>query len=113
MKLGRLMLVGIFVCGAAAADEYHDQMERLKVLDKRCEQARAAKLGPIRATLVKECVGDQRRSLQDCQGEYSTHGESITGVRGNVIRGLFYDLPECKEAEQAWKAWEAKQPLHR
>jgi len=107
------VLLAALLFASAWADDYHDEMPRLKALDQRCEQARTARLAPIRENLIRDCTTDQRRSLQDCQGEFSTHGESTTGVRGNVVKGLFYDLPECQAAAQAWEAWQAKQPLRR
>jgi hypothetical protein len=108
-----LLLAVCFVCGASGADDYYEQMNRLKALDKRCEQARAAKLAPIRNRLVQDCLKDRRKSLQDCQHEALMYGESTIGPNRNVIRGLYYDLPECQQAEQAWKAWEESQPLTR
>ena len=58
-----LLLAASFVCGAAGADDYDEQMNRLKALDKRCEQARAVKLAPIRDRLVQDCLKDQRRNV--------------------------------------------------
>jgi hypothetical protein len=114
MKNGRmLLLVSSFVCGAAGADDYYEQMDRLKALDKRCEQARAIKLAPIRDRLVQDCLKDRHKSLPDCQHESMAYGESTTGPNRNLIRGLYYDLPECQQAAQAWKQWEESRPLIR
>jgi hypothetical protein len=109
----RLLLAAGFFCGAVSADDYHEQMKRLKALDARCEQARQIQLAPIRERLIQECRTDRRRSLQDCQADFSWYGESTIGPNRNVIRGLFYDLPECQQASQAWEAWEKSQPLKR
>lgn len=100
-------------CTTTLADDYHEQQARLKALDKRCEQARQKVLRPVRENLIQKCVGTERRALQDCQLEFNEYGESTTGPRGNVIRGLYYDLPECAEAKRAWDAWEASQPMRR
>jgi hypothetical protein len=108
-----LLLAASFVCGAAGADDYYEQMNRLKALDKRCEQARAIVLAPVRDRLVQDCLKDRHKSLQDCQHESMAYGESTTGPNRNFIRGLYYDLPECQQAAQAWKAWEESRPLIR
>ena len=108
-----LLLATGLVCGAVGADDYYGQMNRLKALDKRCEQAREVKLAPIRDRLVQDCQKDRHKTMQDCRDEFSGYGQSTTGPNRNFIRGLYYDLPECLQAEQAWKAWEASQPLIR
>jgi hypothetical protein len=105
-----LLLATGLLCSTAGADDYYQQMERLKALDQRCEQARQAKLAPIRAGLVKECLKDRRKSQQDCEGEAMGYGESTTGPNNNVIQGMYYDLPECQQAAQAWKKWEESRP---
>ena len=108
-----LLVAASFVCGAAGADDYYQQMNRLKALDQRCEQARAVKLAPIRDRYLQDCLKDRHKTLQDCQLEAAAYGESTTGPRSNFIRGMYYDLPECQQAAQAWKAWEDSQPLMR
>jgi hypothetical protein len=114
MKMGTILLM-IFgcVCRLAAADDYHKQMNNLKALDQRCEQARAVKLAPVREQYVRDCLQDRRRSRQDCQEEARWYGESTSGPNRNFIRGMYYDLPECQEAAQAWKAWEDARPVVR
>ena len=114
MKNSSMLLVAAsFVCGAAGADDYYEWMNRLKALDQRCEQARAVKLAPIRDRYLQDCLKDRHKTLQDCQLEAMAYGESTTGPRSNFIRGMYYDLPECQQAAQAWKAWEDAQPLMR
>jgi hypothetical protein len=113
----RLMLLTLgavaFGASLAIADGYHDQQARLKELDKRCEEARQAALKPVRAGLVTQCVDTDRRGRQDCELHYANYGESTTGARGNIIKGMFYDLPACQEAQRAWESWEASQPLRK
>ena len=105
-----VLLAGGLACGAAAADDYYEQMAHLKALDQRCEQARAVKLAPIREQYIKDCLEDRHKILQDCQFEASQIGESVRGPRGGLVRGQYYDLPECQEAAQAWKKWEESRP---
>ena len=107
-----LLLIAVLSGGATGADDYYQQMGRLKALDSRCEQARLEKLAPIRQRLIDQCIKEARKYYtgQDCQNEYVAYGNSTVGPNSNLIRGQYYDLPECVEAARAWIEWEASQP---
>jgi hypothetical protein len=103
----------LFFCVASALATSDDGQERLRLLDQKCEAARAAKLAPIRADLARKCEQERRYSAdrkQECELEMSTYGNTFTGARGAAIRGLYYDLPECVTADAAWREWEASRP---
>lgn len=106
---------GFILCGmacAAWAAADLDQ-EQLRQMDRKCEEARSAKLAPIRAELARKCEQEQRylgNQKRDCALEVSTYGNTFTGPRGAAIRGMYYDLPECVAAAEAWKKWEASRP---
>ena len=96
------LLVALATSASAA---FSLTLEELRVLDRRCEEARAAALEPIRARLARECEQSRPQSSnpkEECAVELSTYGNNRTGARGNVIPGMFYDLPECKAAQAAW-----------
>lgn len=98
-------------CAAWAAADL-DQ-EQLRQMDRKCEEARSAKLAPIRAELARKCEQEERylgNQKRDCALEVSTYGNTFTGPRGAAIRGMYYDLPECVAAAEAWKKWEASRP---
>lgn len=105
----------ILLCSAitgawAAADPDEEQ---LRQMDRQCEDARAAKLAPIREALARKCEQEQRylgNPKRDCALEASTYGNTFSGARGAAIRGQYYDLPECVAASEAWKKWEASRP---
>jgi len=104
----------LFLCcaGSALATSDDDQ-QRLRLLDQKCEDARAAKLAPIRAQMARQCEQERRYSAdprQECELEMSTYGNTFSGPRGAAIRGQYYDLPECVAASAAWKEWEASRP---
>jgi hypothetical protein len=85
----------------------------LRALDQRCEDARTRALTPIRQQLARDCMQNKPYSAnpkQECETEVSTYGNSRTGARGNVVPGLFYDLPECQQAQAAWKQWDDTRP---
>ena len=71
-----------------------DRNARQAELDVACEAAREAKLAPLRAQFVEECVEkDQRPDRASCERFYADFGNR-TGDRAP----LFYDLPECVAA---------------
>jgi len=76
----------------ALADRNRDQEQAR--LDAVCEEARQAKLVPMREQLVEDCVknGD-RRDRESCETFYADYGAQA-GRRAP----LFFDLPECVEA---------------
>ena len=104
------LIAGSAVCSALAIALSE---EELRELDRKCEEARRAALAPIRAKLARECEQARPRSpdpREECEIELSTYGNSRTGAKGNVIPGLFYDLPECKAAQAAWEEWDKSRP---
>jgi hypothetical protein len=95
-----IVLIAAAFLPALAAAQSDSEMNRLRELDRKCEEARAARLAPKRQELIERCVKEQKRSREDCIGEFGDWGNTrgtATGARG----GEFYDLPECKAADEA------------
>jgi hypothetical protein len=85
----------------------------IRALDAKCEEARAARLAPVRRDLAKQCEQEPRRGAnkeEECRLETSTYGDTFRGPRGAAIEGMFYDLPECLAARTAWQSWEKDRP---
>jgi len=107
---------GLLLCSVACttwATADLDEVQQLREMDKKCEQARAAKLAPLRQQLARKCEQEERylgNRKRDCELEVSTYGDTFNGPRGAAIRGMYYDLPECVAASEAWKKWEASRP---
>jgi hypothetical protein len=106
---------GLLLCGVACATwaATDPDEEQLRQMDAKCEEARAAKLAPIRQQLTRRCEQEQRylgNQKRDCALEMSTYGNTFSGARGAAIRGMYYDLPECVAAAEGWKKWEASRP---
>ena len=106
---------GFILCGMACATwaAADPDEEQLRQMDRKCEEARSAKLAPLRAELARKCEQEQRylgNQKRDCALEVSTYGDTFSGARGAAIRGMYYDLPECVAAAEAWKKWEASRP---
>jgi hypothetical protein len=105
-----LLLWCVAAIALAATDPTEEQ---LRQLDRKCEEARAAKLAPVRAELARQCEQEERylgNQKRDCALEVSTYGDTFSGARGAAIQGKYYDLPECVAATNAWKKWEASRP---
>jgi len=95
----------------AAADDYQEQIARIKALDERCEAARAAKLAPTREELAQRCAGQTGRPLDECRREASTYGDRSKRGQAGPSRG--FDVPECKEAAAARRAFESSMTSRR
>ncbi len=105
------LLLGLGASGTWAASDLDE--EKLRMMDQKCEEVRAAKLAPVRERMARECEQETRylgNPRRDCALEMSTYGNTFSGARGAAIRGQYYDLPECVAAAEAWKKWEATRP---
>jgi hypothetical protein len=82
----------ILLAGVAGAADQSDADKQAE-LDRRCEEARAVKLAPIRADIYKDCVEKK-------QGDEAYCRRSADGYNGNRKNGAprFYELPECQAA---------------
>jgi hypothetical protein len=96
----------IFALAAYAVASYaagDPETDRLVAQDKKCDEARAAKLKPIRAALVEKCVNEEKRPRSVCEVELSTYGDAHTSLANlSAINRQFEDLPECVAARQGW-----------
>ena len=96
-----LLLGSASAAGAPTIAQVH-------ALDRQCEAARAVKLKPIRARKVRQCVA-RGRSRAHCATFFSTYGNNSSRVHGGVVRGAFYDLPQCVAARKALTRMQAAQ----
>ena len=67
----------------------------------RCEAARQQKLEPIRERKIAQCKRSAHQPTAGCETYYSTYGNNSNHANGSVVRGQFYDLPECAAARRA------------
>ncbi len=85
-----LACMSLFLGTAAAGNREAKQAE----LDAACEQAREAKLAPLREQYIEECVKNKEQpDRKSCEVFYADYGAQ-SGHRAP----LFYDLPECVKA---------------
>lgn len=97
MRVNRILIplaAGLVLATGAgyAGDDEH--AARQAELDAACEAAREAKLAPLRAQYIEECVAkEQRADRAACERFYADYGN-----RSGDRAPLFYDLPECVAA---------------
>lgn len=80
------------------------ESQRLKALDARCMEARAAKLEVVQSEKVAACIqtGEQR-SKAECERYWSDYGWGAVTKRGGRNPNLSADIPECVAAFEAWE----------
>ena len=80
------------------------QEPSLQELQQRCEQAREAKIAPLRQEAIDECItsNPRRRDVEDwCAQFYSDFGQGGRTASGHFRQPMFNDLPECVEYREA------------
>lgn len=90
-----LALLLTLVAGAPALS----QAASLQELEQRCQQAREAKISPLRETAIQDCVNANRssRTLAECQRMNADFGQGGGIVGGGFRTPMFNDLPPCVE----------------
>ena len=95
----------IFYCFAFSLAALASAQEpSLQQLQQRCEQAREAKIAPLRQEAIEECVAreSRRRDVQEhCERFYSDFGQGGRTASGHFRQPMFNDLPECVEYREA------------
>ena len=105
----RFVIAVTILCLLAGEASAQEAVDRVAALDKQCEAARQDKLKPIRAQKIEQCVANGNRSRDSCEIFYSTYGNNSNHANGSVIRGQFYNLPECVTARKALRGMQNKQ----
>ena len=80
------------------------QEPSLQELQARCEQAREAKIAPLRQEAIEECIASEsrRRDVEAwCERFYSDFGQGGRTASGHFRQPMFNDLPECVEYREA------------
>ena len=67
-------------------------------LDRRCEDAREAMIGPLREAEIEKCVKTETGDQAWCEAFWADYGAPSRTASGALIPGMFYDLTECTEA---------------
>ena len=94
-----ISLVAVFMVSSVSAQE-----PSLQQLQQRCEQAREAKIAPLRQQAIEECItnNSRRRDVEDwCERFYSDFGQGGRTQSGHFRQPMFNDLPECQAYREA------------
>ena len=75
----------------------------VKELELRCEQAREAKLRPLRDAEIAKCKETPGRDPEYCERFFKDLGNAARLPNGTTKPRLFDDLPECVAAFEARK----------
>jgi len=67
-------------------------------LDRRCEEAREAMIAPRRAAEIEKCIQSGTGDQAWCETFWADYGAPSRTASGELVPGMFYDLPECTEA---------------
>ena len=95
------LLLGSILSLSSSPVTAQSDVDRVDALNARCEASRQAKLEPIRRQKIARCEAGADKPTAGCAVYYSTYGNNSNHVNGSVVRGLFYDIPECRQAQKA------------
>jgi hypothetical protein len=69
-------------------------------LDARCDEAREAKIAPLREAEIANCKQDKREDPIFCERFNADFGDGGRTFNGSIRPRMFDDLPECVQALQ-------------
>jgi len=69
-------------------------------LDNRCEDAREAKIAPLRTAEIERCKKQPRSDPEFCESHNADFGDGGRTMSGAMRPRMFDDIPECVEALQ-------------
>jgi hypothetical protein len=92
------IVLAIASCGGIVlADDETD----VAALQLKCEQAREARLKPMRDAEIAKCKADRTRDPEYCDRFWKDLGDATRLPNGAMKPRLFDDLPECVAAAKA------------
>ena len=96
MLAGALAIISLLADGLAAGDEMS-----VRMLEQQCEQAREAKLKPIRDAEIARCKAEERNDPAFCERYWRDYGNAVRLLNGKMQPRKFDELPECAAAREA------------
>jgi hypothetical protein len=72
----------------------------LAELDRRCDQAREAKIAPLREAEIAHCKAQPRSDPAFCESHNADFGDGGRTMNGGIRPRMFGDLPACVDALQ-------------
>lgn len=84
---------------APPAPELDITQMSLSDLDRRCEDAREARIAPLRSAEIANCIATETGDQAWCETFWADYGDPVRTASGMITPRLFHDLPECIEAQ--------------
>ena len=102
MNINTFRTIVLFMLLYLSPFAYSEELS-LKELEQRCEEAREAKLAPLREAAIEECAAKPDKTREYCERFYRDFGAGSVTQYGVVRQRMFNDLPECLEFYEAEK----------
>lgn len=97
-RLVQILSLCVASCVAFGADVTDEQVQ---ALEAKCENAREARLKPLREAEIERCKAGKRNDPAYCERFYSDLGNATRRPNGTMTPRMFDDLPECVAAADA------------
>ncbi|MBT4520132.1 MAG: DUF4124 domain-containing protein [Halieaceae bacterium] len=91
--------------GETGKNQVAEELTRSGALElmEECQKQREENIAPLREQAIENCVTNRRRDRAHCESFNRTFGNARPRAGGGMIRGMFWELPVCKEAVSAEK----------
>jgi hypothetical protein len=86
---------------AGTAMARHLTEQQVKALEATCENAREARLAPLREQAIKDCIAQPRSDPGFCREHFKDFGAARRLASGAVNPRMFHNIPECAAADEA------------
>jgi hypothetical protein len=103
LRLGPTVAAACLLLGSPVA-VFADRASEVAALEAQCEEAREAKIKPLRDAEIARCKEDTHNGPGYCERYWSGYGNAVRGANGAMIPRMFDDLPICVAAFEARKA---------
>jgi hypothetical protein len=104
MQRGRT-IAGVLACAALTVALTVPAAERdeakVQALERECEQAREARIKPLRDAEIARCKAEKRNDPAYCERFWSDYGAATRRPNKTIQPRMFDDLPECVAAREA------------
>src|SRR5262245_18218232 len=97
----RIIQTACIVLLASPLPVFADLAAEVAALERKCEEAREAKLKPLREAEIAKCKASKREDPAFCDRYWSDYGNAVRQPNGTMSPRKFDDLPECVAAENA------------
>ena len=97
----RLVMFSLLIASVSLAYASQASIEELRA---QCEEAREARLAPLREQEVQKCIAEKQKTPDECERFYSNYGDGGRTAAGGHRERMFHDIPECQPLYEAEKS---------